>query len=508
MNVFVAADQSELFFTRKIAIDTIFERGHLPINLDTAMRVDQIHSHEQLAAEMSRMFIGKADVFLLLFHTSLGPAVQLETARIELQLALLRRFLQQATNPDSEKHIIVCVKALENASVTVHPALHESLATKLSEVGEAAPDFFASIKNIHDAVFDLIASEQIEGTANLRPFLYKRGEYQHEPLSSCLFYRDWKELREYVKLALTAIENQTGPRMLTEGNRRNRYGFSYAAQNEPGHVVKVCELLAAIGGNIEYVSMAGGDRFYSLYMSFSVPDSGDDLGTSEGRSRFIGELEQALGGGVPWESITPPEGRSHDHNSFVYHPPVILEGDSPRTNRPFVYELKVRAINAPGQLLALARLVADLGYNIESVSVAPTESGHPRQTRMALTLSPNEYEGLYSAPPEEPEELFLQDIAEADAGSESGLAYIRDHIEQRKLTVRKHNDALWRRTIKLAELETSLATLPGVRAFTTSMHYAWEIGGSSNTDLESAGGPLPSTPPVDWDRFGPDIDGP
>lgn len=494
MNVFVASDTSELFFTRKLAIDAIFESGHMPINTDVSLSVDWDGPIDEINRQLDRVF-ERTDAFILIFHTSLGPKHQrADIGECREQLHCLRRFVAHTRGDAGRpRELIICVKTLEDIDAHLRTSLHRSLQEQLSTVldGTQAED---AVKRLHLRVLQTFEKRKVKGYPDFTPMKYRSAEYRQSPLSHCFYYRNWRELQDYIKFALEADGE-----VPATSEERTRYAFSYAAENKPGQLRIVSEYLFEFGANIEFVSMTSDPHHYAMYVAFSLEAKGDRLASQESREQFGVDI----GGLFPGAMAKAIEEQWDGSKKWMI--PARVGGDSRQTTRPDTFEVRLRTINAPGQLLAISRLFDDLKYNIESLSVTPTEQGHPRQTSMIFTISPwkTEYEEgqdhartLEHLPSLDRTQIaFLEGALKQLGANNTAVDPVLDSIRERVLALNAGKEAERALLVRLAELETQLATLAGVRAFSTTIRHAWEYGGSADGPQQVAGGPW--IPPID-----------
>jgi len=134
--------------------------------------------------------------------------------------------------------------------------------------------------------------------------------------------------------------------------------------------------------NVDYISHAAHGGHCTVCISCSPrmlpgrPESIDDL-------ELRADLERAVRGDM---ESAPAEGRWIEGANPKQDPEIVVNID-PTGRRRRQFLVKLRMIDAPGQLNAVCHQLRLLRYNIDELQLHPTPPEYPRQTTITLWLS-------------------------------------------------------------------------------------------------------------------------
>lgn len=138
-------------------------------------------------------------------------------------------------------------------------------------------------------------------------------------------------------------------------------------------------LFSTVGANIDYISQGAQAGLATVLFSCSFRH--DTPATAKSIKR---QLMKAVRTDVEKESVTQ-ELLTSRMNSY---PPRLrieeVESQEPETQ----YFVEIRTIDTPGQLNAICKALKRLRFNIDDVTLRPAPSEYPRQTVIALWISP------------------------------------------------------------------------------------------------------------------------
>jgi len=181
-----------------------------------------------------------------------------------------------------------------------------------------------------------------------------------------------------------------------------RVTVRYVGPDFIGLIGRISELLfTKCKFNIDYISHASQGGHATVCLSCSprrLPDSMATIDKRRLRKALLLELRRDC-------ELAKHENRLIGTAAGELEPDVVVDLDDACATRSQLF-MEIRAIDAPGQLNAVCRVLRAHDYNIDELQLHPTAPEYYRQTTMILRLSkqdgtlpnwPSELEGIESA---------------------------------------------------------------------------------------------------------------
>lgn len=178
------------------------------------------------------------------------------------------------------------------------------------------------------------------------------------------------------------------PRTETDEEHLERFIVRYDGPDFSGLMERASERLSQLHRlNIDYISFAGRSGVATMNI-FCSRDPGPNRSSDASVEGRRAELEESLAEVLAQEVDKAKEDGRMVDGSQATRPQVLVNKDQSRQPRFQIY-LEVRTINAPGQLYALTRAMADQGFNIDELLLKPAGQEHARQTWLNFWVSKN-----------------------------------------------------------------------------------------------------------------------
>ncbi|HUP60472.1 MAG TPA: DUF4062 domain-containing protein [Thermoanaerobaculia bacterium] len=157
----------------------------------------------------------------------------------------------------------------------------------------------------------------------------------------------------------------------------------YVGPDYIGLIGKLTEIIfTSYKLNIDYISHAAHGGHSTVCLSCS-PRPLPGRPETVDREQMEGDLKRAVRRDM---DSAPAEGRTIAGANLSQEPEIVVDID-PTGKRRRQLLVKIRTIDAPGQLNAVCKQIRDLRYNIDELQMHPTPPEYPRQTTITLWLS-------------------------------------------------------------------------------------------------------------------------
>lgn len=338
LRIFVSSRMAELSAERKLVIEAIHRLGHVPLFIETQR---ELKKKEEIGnVETIKRMIESSDAVVCVHYLTFGKTFNYGTryqtpTEFEYDYALHEKglpclFLRQ------------CPPKGVNSAKELNEYLEKTVANDKKKIG------FNKLLKYNDIIADA-------GSIKAREAI------------------------------ITALEKWTKdliPKYRSQRQIVDTYSVRYIGPDTPGLIYAFCEsIFWDFSLDLTFISLASRADGATLYITCKKSR------LSEEKKYEPNDLRDRLLEIIP--QILPQLNKKARKTNIKPDDKIIIQVESPEGEEKTKFynaQLEMRIINTPGSLMAVTKVLKNMGFNIEEIIFKPSEYGHIKQVDLTLWL--------------------------------------------------------------------------------------------------------------------------